>query len=266
MEIFPLAAANSHLRGTRETIAREQVVCLPRRAGSRGQGCAGHLLRGTDPHARGAGQARGSRPGPRCCRCTAGSPTAVGASRSDPRSTSRPESGTGATQALADRFEGQHRRPPRGLAHAPALWLDDCPSPVVPAWSRDEDRNGLPVLLRRTGRCAAHVVELAQVLNRARKQGERAGAPRRRETDCRTSSSRRPAARSPFHYNGSVARLTFGPVSYALGAAVGSPTTTSTSLHIHEPNAPSRSMLAMKIAEGPIVATVPHLDPRSRWC
>jgi phosphatidylinositol alpha-mannosyltransferase len=64
-------------------------------------------------------------------------------------------------------------------------------------------------------------------------------------------------------YNGSVARLQFGPVSYARvrrwlregGFDV---------LHLHEPTAPSLSMLALKIADGPIVATFHTSTPRSR--
>ena len=58
----------------------------------------------------------------------------------------------------------------------------------------------------------------------------------------------------PIPYNGSVARLRFGPATHrkvkkwlAEGAF--------DVLHLHEPNAPSLSMLALNIAEGPIVAT-----------
>ena len=64
-------------------------------------------------------------------------------------------------------------------------------------------------------------------------------------------------------YNGSVARLSFGPVSYARvrrwiragGFDV---------LHVQEPVAPSLSMLALIIADGPIVATFHTANPRSR--
>jgi phosphatidylinositol alpha-mannosyltransferase len=58
----------------------------------------------------------------------------------------------------------------------------------------------------------------------------------------------------PIPYNGSVARLRFGPATHRkvkrwlmLGDF--------DVLHLHEPNAPSLSMLALNIAEGPIVAT-----------
>ncbi|BBY60296.1 glycosyltransferase family 4 protein [Mycolicibacterium sarraceniae] len=58
----------------------------------------------------------------------------------------------------------------------------------------------------------------------------------------------------PIPYNGSVARLRFGPATHrqvkkwlARGEF--------DVLHLHEPNAPSLSMLALQAAEGPIVAT-----------
>ncbi len=73
-----------------------------------------------------------------------------------------------------------------------------------------------------------------------------------------------PAGRAvPVPYNGSVARLAFGPVSAARvrrwvkesGFDV---------LHVHEPAAPSLSLLACWVADGPIVATVHTANPRSR--
>ena len=67
----------------------------------------------------------------------------------------------------------------------------------------------------------------------------------------------------PVPYNGSVARLSFGPLSASRvrrwvkegGFDV---------LHVHEPTAPSLSMLACWVASGPIVATVHTSIPRSR--
>jgi phosphatidylinositol alpha-mannosyltransferase len=67
----------------------------------------------------------------------------------------------------------------------------------------------------------------------------------------------------PVPYNGSVARLAFGFVSAARvrrwvkegGFDV---------LHVHEPAAPSLSMLACWVADGPIVATVHTANQRSR--
>ncbi|MGE2725147.1 glycosyltransferase family 4 protein [Mycolicibacterium pulveris] len=58
----------------------------------------------------------------------------------------------------------------------------------------------------------------------------------------------------PIPYNGSVARLRFGPATHRMvkrWLADGN----FDVLHLHEPNAPSLSMLALNIAEGPIVAT-----------
>ena len=58
----------------------------------------------------------------------------------------------------------------------------------------------------------------------------------------------------PIPYNGSVARLRFGPASHRRVKKwlIGGDFDV---LHLHEPNAPSLSMLALMIAEGPIVAT-----------
>ena len=58
----------------------------------------------------------------------------------------------------------------------------------------------------------------------------------------------------PIPYNGSVARLRFGPATHRKvkkWLADGD----FDVLHLHEPNAPSLSMLALMLAEGPIVAT-----------
>jgi phosphatidylinositol alpha-mannosyltransferase len=67
----------------------------------------------------------------------------------------------------------------------------------------------------------------------------------------------------PVKYNGSVARLTFGPVSAArvrrwLGEG------DFDVLHLHEPISPSLSMLALWAATGPIVATFHTANLRSR--
>ncbi|MCW1959944.1 MAG: glycosyltransferase family 4 protein [Mycobacterium sp.] len=58
----------------------------------------------------------------------------------------------------------------------------------------------------------------------------------------------------PIPYNGSVARLRFGPATHRMvkkWIAGGD----FDVLHLHEPNAPSLSLLALMVAEGPIVAT-----------
>ena len=58
----------------------------------------------------------------------------------------------------------------------------------------------------------------------------------------------------PIRYNGSVARLSFGPrTKKHLKRWIRD--NQFDLLHIHEPNSPSYSMMAMAIAEGPIVAT-----------
>ncbi|AEI12084.1 glycosyl transferase group 1 [Cellulomonas gilvus ATCC 13127] len=67
----------------------------------------------------------------------------------------------------------------------------------------------------------------------------------------------------PVRYNGSVARLTFGPVTAARARkwlAAGR----FDVLHLHEPVTPSLSMLALWIADGPIVATFHTSTVRSR--
>lgn len=58
----------------------------------------------------------------------------------------------------------------------------------------------------------------------------------------------------PIPYNGSVARLRFGPATHRT-VKKWLRRGEFDVLHLHEPNAPSLSMLALNIAEGPIVAT-----------
>ncbi|NTW41725.1 MAG: glycosyltransferase, partial [Cellulomonadaceae bacterium] len=73
-----------------------------------------------------------------------------------------------------------------------------------------------------------------------------------------------PAGRAiPVRYNGSVARMTFGPVSarrVRRWLAAGD----FDILHLHEPVTPSLGMLALWIASGPIVATFHTALLRSR--
>ncbi|GAA4861796.1 glycosyltransferase family 4 protein [Actinomycetospora straminea] len=64
-------------------------------------------------------------------------------------------------------------------------------------------------------------------------------------------------------YNGSVARLTFGPVSLARVRRWLRDGNFDV-LHVHEPTAPSLSFLALVVAEGPVVATFHTSTPRSR--
>ena len=73
-----------------------------------------------------------------------------------------------------------------------------------------------------------------------------------------------PAGRAvPVPYNGSVARLAFGPVSAARvrrWLATGD----FDVVHVHEPITPSLSMLAVLSSEAPVVATFHTAQPRSR--
>jgi phosphatidyl-myo-inositol alpha-mannosyltransferase len=68
----------------------------------------------------------------------------------------------------------------------------------------------------------------------------------------------------PVPYNGSVARLAFGPLSanrvrrWLRDGAFDV-------LHVHEPSVPSLSLLACWVASGPIVATVHTAMRKSRW-
>ncbi|MGW4353188.1 glycosyltransferase family 4 protein [Nocardia sp. NPDC004582] len=102
------------------------------------------------------------------------------------------------------------------------------------------------------GGVQAHVVELAQVLI---ERGHKVSvlAPAADDTplpDFVVSAGKAVA----IPYNGSVARLSFGPTAYTRIRRWIADSDFDV-LHIHEPNAPSLSMLALKIAEGPIVAT-----------
>jgi phosphatidyl-myo-inositol alpha-mannosyltransferase len=67
----------------------------------------------------------------------------------------------------------------------------------------------------------------------------------------------------PVRYNGSVARLTFGPVTAARARkwVTGGHFDV---LHLHEPVTPSLSMMALWIADGPVVATFHTSNARSR--
>lgn len=64
-------------------------------------------------------------------------------------------------------------------------------------------------------------------------------------------------------YNGSVARLTFGPLAYARVRRWLAEHDFDV-LHLHEPIAPSLSMIALAVADGPIVATFHTATARSR--
>lgn len=102
------------------------------------------------------------------------------------------------------------------------------------------------------GGVQAHVVDLAQVLiERGHKVSVLAPASDDAELPEFVVSAGRAVA---IPYNGSVARLSFGPVASARVRRWIADNDFDV-LHIHEPNAPSLSMLALRVAEGPIVAT-----------
>ncbi len=74
-----------------------------------------------------------------------------------------------------------------------------------------------------------------------------------------------PAGRAmPVPYNGSVARLAFGPLS-ANRVRRWLRDGSFDVLHVHEPAVPSLSLLACWVASGPIVATVHTAMRKSRW-
>ncbi|EID80890.1 MULTISPECIES: glycosyltransferase family 4 protein [Rhodococcus] len=102
------------------------------------------------------------------------------------------------------------------------------------------------------GGVQAHVVDLAEVLiERGHKVSVLAPASDDIDLPDFVVSAGRALA---IPYNGSVARLSFGPAASARVRRWISDNNFDV-LHIHEPNAPSLSMLAMRVAEGPIVAT-----------
>ena len=111
-----------------------------------------------------------------------------------------------------------------------------------------------------------HVLGLARYLRRAGHQpagagSRRAGPAAAAGWTLRTSAS--VGAAVPVRYNGSVARVNFGPLSAARvrrWLRKGK----FDLLHIHEPITPSISLLALWAAEQPVVATFHTATPRSR--
>jgi len=102
------------------------------------------------------------------------------------------------------------------------------------------------------GGVQSHVLQLAEVM-RARGHDVSVLAPASVDSDVPDYVVSGGKA-VPIPYNGSVARLRFGPATHRKvkkWLADGD----FDVLHLHEPNAPSLSMLALMIAEGPIVAT-----------
>ena len=168
------------------------------------------------------------------------------------------------TQALADAFAIGIAEHPQDWHMLQRLWLEDLDAGRPAAGARREDRPGLPLHLGRARRRAGARARPGRAP--AARSGTRCRCSRRstspRRPTCRRTSCR-PAARCPCPYNGSVARLAFGPLSLArtrrwLRAG------RFDVLHLHEPTVPSVSMLALWSARGPMVATFHTSTPRSR--
>ncbi|QYH19647.1 glycosyltransferase family 4 protein [Corynebacterium aquatimens] len=102
------------------------------------------------------------------------------------------------------------------------------------------------------GGVQAHVLDLAEVL-RARGHHVEVLGPASEDTQLPGYVTRGGAA-VPVRYNGSVARLAVGPqVGRTTKAFIEAGDFDA--LHVHEPNAQSYAMSAVRVAEGPIVAT-----------
>jgi phosphatidylinositol alpha-mannosyltransferase len=111
------------------------------------------------------------------------------------------------------------------------------------------------------GGVQGHVLDVAQVLA---DRGHYVSVLAPGEEDADLPAFVVPAGRSVgIPYNGSVARLSFGPLSYTRVRRWIRAEKFDV-LHVHEPVAPSLSMLALIVAEGPIVATFHTSNPKSR--
>ncbi|MGW5054593.1 glycosyltransferase family 4 protein [Actinokineospora sp. NPDC004072] len=111
------------------------------------------------------------------------------------------------------------------------------------------------------GGVQAHVVDLARALRGLGHSVEVLGPA---DDDTPVPDFVQPAGRAlGIPYNGSVARLAFGPLSFARVRRWIREHDFDV-LHLHEPTAPSLSMLALMVADGPIVATFHTSTPRSR--
>ncbi|MFL6026305.1 MAG: glycosyltransferase family 4 protein, partial [Friedmanniella sp.] len=122
-----------------------------------------------------------------------------------------------------------------------------------------------PYSLDRPGGVQNHVLGLAAYLRDAGHEPAVLGPGSAEDLTDRDLAGRFTSAGTavPVRYNGSVARVNFGPLSAArvrrwLGAG------RFDVLHLHEPVTPSLGMLALWIADGPIVATFHTALIRSR--
>jgi phosphatidyl-myo-inositol alpha-mannosyltransferase len=111
------------------------------------------------------------------------------------------------------------------------------------------------------GGVQSHVVDLAKAL---RRKGHDVDVLAPADEDTPLPDFVRPTGRAVgIPYNGSVARLSFGPVSYRRVRRWIRDHDFDV-LHLHEPTTPSLSLLALMIADGPIVATFHTSTARSR--
>ena len=118
-----------------------------------------------------------------------------------------------------------------------------------------------PYSLDVAGGVQAHVLDLARALQGLGHDVD-VLAPAGGDTEVPSFVTRAGRAVA-IRYNGSVARLTFGPVSYVRVRRWLREGDFDV-LHLHEPTAPSLSMLALVAAEGPVVATFHTSTARSR--
>lgn len=118
-----------------------------------------------------------------------------------------------------------------------------------------------PYSLDVPGGVQAHAVDLARALRRL---GHEVDVLAPADEDSPVPDFVTPAGRAlGIPYNGSVARLSFGPVSFARARRWIREHDFDV-LHLHEPTAPSLAFLALMVADGPIVATFHTSTPRSR--
>lgn len=118
-----------------------------------------------------------------------------------------------------------------------------------------------PYSLDVPGGVQAHVMDLAKAL---RSLGHEVSVLAPADDDTEVPAFVTPAGRAiGVPYNGSVARITFGPVAYTRTRRWLAEHTFDV-LHLHEPTAFSLSAVALALAHGPIVATFHTATERSR--
>ena len=111
------------------------------------------------------------------------------------------------------------------------------------------------------GGVQSHVLDLARALRRI---GHEVDVLAPADEDASMPEFVTPTGRAlGIPYNGSVARLSFGPVSFARVRRWIREHEFDV-LHLHEPTAPSLSLLALLVSDGPIVATFHTSTTRSR--